>query len=160
GQAIANDSWPGRGVCSGQNGDYPKYIEGADVVSFDIYPDNETDPAVGGNLWFVAQGVDRLRGYANYKKPVFNWIETTGINDVSMKPSVEDVRAEVWMSIVHGSSGIGYFCHQFNPFDEHALLDDDAMKQAVGAINAQIASLAPVLNTPPLANAAMVTTSD
>ena len=47
--------------------------------------------------------------------------------------------------------GIGYFAHQFQQtFDEHALLDDATMKAAVTAINQQIRSLAPVLNTPPL----------
>jgi len=33
-------------------------VRGADVVSFDIYPAVHDDPAVAGNLWYVARGVD------------------------------------------------------------------------------------------------------
>ncbi len=44
--------------------------------------------------------------------------------------------------------------------DEHALLDDAAMKAAVAAINQQIRDLAPVLNTPPIINGGTVTSSD
>ena len=91
------------------------------------------------------------------KKPVWNWIECTGIDDPSRKPTPEQVKAEVWMSIVAGSMGIGYFVHQFNPsFDEHALLDDDTMKAAVAAINQQITDLAPVLNEKPVTNGGSV----
>ena len=51
--------------------------------------------------------------------------------------------------------------HQFNPsFDEHALLDDDAMKSAVAAINQQIIELAPVLNEKPVTNGGSVMTAD
>ena len=59
------------------------------------------------------------------------------------------VRAEVWMSLVHGSAGIGYFAHIFSPsFIEAGLLSEPAVKAGVKAINSEIASLAPVLNTP------------
>ena len=51
----------------------------------------------------------------------------------------EQVKAEVWMSIVHGSRGIIYFCHQFRPRSAEAgLLDDEAMAQAVSGINRQV----------------------
>lgn len=53
------------------------------------------------------------------------------------------------MSLIHGSTGLVYFVHQFKPkFDEHALLDDPPMVAAVTAINRQIHDLAPVLNSP------------
>jgi len=160
GRGVSDENWIGRGDCTGHLDDYPKYIQGADIVSYDIYPVNDRDPPTSGNLWYVAQGVDRLREYSNYQKPVWNWIECTAISDPTHKPSPADVRAEVWMSIVHGSLGIGYFVHQFEPsFDEHALLDDPEMKAAVAAINQQIHDLAPVLNTPPLAKAASVASS-
>ena len=52
----------------------------------------------------------------------------------------------VWMSIIHGSTGIVYFVHQFKPsFNEHALLNDPEMLGAVTKVNQQIQSLAPVI---------------
>lgn len=155
GQGVANDAWIGRGSCSGQTQDYPEYCKGADVVSFDIYPINS-----GLDITLVATGVDRLGQYVNWKKPVWNWIECTRIDQANPKPTPEQVKAEVWMSIVHGSMGIGYFVHQFTPtFDEHALLDDATMKPAVAAIDQQIHDLAPALNTPPITNAVTVQSS-
>jgi hypothetical protein len=65
------------------------------------------------------------------------------------------------MSLVHGSMGIGYFCHVFSPqFIEAGLLADSAMASAVGALDQQIHDLAPVLNTAPIGNAATVVSSN
>jgi hypothetical protein len=162
GQGVANIPYVGWGSeCSKTHpGDYPEYIKGSDIVMFDIYPANSTYPAIKGNLYYVAKGVDNLVQWTGGSKPVWNWIECTGIDDVKAKPSPDQVKAEVWMSIVHGSMGIGYFVHQFTPFDEHALLDDATMKAAVAAINQQLKALAPVLNTPPIINGGTVTSSD
>ena len=53
------------------------------------------------------------------------------------------------MSLVRGSRGLIWFVHEWKPkFNEHALLDDPEMLAAVTAINAEIRSLAPVLNAP------------
>jgi hypothetical protein len=162
GQGVAYVDYPGRGdACAGQTSMYPQYAAGADLLSFDIYPVNNTDATTGGNLWYVATGVDNLRGWAAYKKPVWNWIETTGIDDPSHTPTPSQIKTEVWMSLVHGSMGIGYFCHIFSPtFIEAGLLSITANAQAVGAINAQIQALAPVLNTPSLSNGASVSSSN
>jgi hypothetical protein len=65
------------------------------------------------------------------------------------------------MSIIHGSMGIGYFCHQFRPAsDEAAPLHDAETKCALAGINAQVTSLARVLNTRSIANAVAVTSSN
>jgi hypothetical protein len=140
---------------------YPLYAAGADLLSFDIYPVNNTDATTGGNLWYVATGVDNLRGWASYQKPVWNWIETTGIDDPLHTPTPAQIKTEVWMSLVHGSMGIGYFCHIFSPsFIEAGLLSVTANAAAVGAIDSQIEALAPVLNTQSLANGATVSSSN
>jgi hypothetical protein len=56
--------------------------------------------------------------------------------------------------------GIIYFVHQFKPTErEAALLDDPEMLAAVTAINRQIHTLAPVLNSPSMTNAIAVTSS-
>jgi len=57
------------------------------------------------------------------------------------------------MSIVHGSMGLIYFVHEWQPrFNESALLSDAAMLAEVTAINKQIAALAPVINSPTFEN--------
>jgi hypothetical protein len=64
------------------------------------------------------------------------------------------------MSIIHGSRGIIYFAHEFKPkFVEAGLLADAEMAKAVGAINAQVIELAPVINSPADASAATATSS-
>lgn len=148
GQAVINEKWRGRGeICGRHPEHYAEYIRGADIVSFDVYPVNGNLP-----LWWVGAGIDRLRKWAEYRKPVWNWIETTAIRGEA-KPTPPQIRAEVWMSIVHGSMGIGYFCHQFKPkADEAASLHDPETRRALATINAQIAELAPALNTPSVAN--------
>jgi hypothetical protein len=148
GQGVANDEWKGRGQW-GKPEDYPQYVQGADIVSFDIYPVASEQPSVHGNLWLVAKGVDRLREWTRGERIVWNIVETTRIRNLDARVSPHQLRAEVWMSLIHGSRGIVYFAHQFAPrFIEAGLLADDEIREAVRAINAEIQALAPVLNSP------------
>jgi hypothetical protein len=149
GQGVAWDAWHGRGVRTNKPEDYPAYVKGCDIASFDIYPANHDKPAVARNLWYVARGVDRLREASGGQKIVWNCIECTPISDPARKPTPRDVRAEVWMSLIRGSRGLIYFVHVFKPrFIEAGLLADPEMARAVAAINKQILELAPVLNSP------------
>ena len=151
GQGVAWDEWYGRGVRTGHPEDYLEYIKGCDIVSFDIYPVVHKDPRVAGKLWYVARGVVRLREWSNGQKIIWNCIETTRIDNPNIKPTPRQVKAEVWMSIIHGSMGIIYFVHQFKPvFIEAGLLADKEMSQAIKEINKQILELAPILNSPTL----------
>ena len=148
GQGVAWDAWHGRGVRTNHPEDYPEYVKGGDIVSFDIYPVAHDRPAVRGKLEFVARGVQRLAGWAGSKKAVWNCIECTRIGS-DRKATPAQVKAEVWMSLLCGSQGLIYFVHEWKPkFNEHALLDDPEMLAAVTAINAEIKALAPVLNRP------------
>ncbi len=113
GQGVAWDNWIGRGVRRNRPEDYPEYVRGADIVSFDIYPAVHTHPEVAGKLEFVARGVERLRGWAGPDRIVWNCIECTRISNTEVKPTPDQVRAEVWMSLIHGSQGLIYFVHQF-----------------------------------------------
>ena len=157
GQGVAWDGWYGRGNRNHHPEDYPKYLQGCDFASFDIYPVNHTSSEVAGNLWFVARGVERLVEWTGGRKPVWNCLETTRIANLERKPTPHEVRCEAWMSLIHGSRGLIYFAHQFKPkFIEAALLADSEMLAAVTALNRQITELAPVLNSPTLQNAATV----
>jgi hypothetical protein len=149
GQGVAWDDWHGRGVRTRHPEDYLEYVKGGDIVSFDIYPAVHDHPEVSGNLWFVARGVERLVEWTDNRKVIWNCIECTRIQNPTRKPTPQEVRAEVWMSIVRGSRGLIYFVHEWEPrFNEAALLDDAEMLDAVTAINRQILELAPVLNSP------------
>lgn len=161
GQGVAWDGWYGRGVRSNHPEDYPEYLKGCDIASFDIYPAVHDRKEVAGNLWFVARGVERLVQWTEGKKPVWNCIECTHISNPDRKATPHEVRAGVWMSLIHGSRGLIYFVHQFKPqFIEAALLADPEMLSAVTALNQQIRALAPVLNSPTLANAVNVNSAN
>jgi hypothetical protein len=97
----------------------------------------------------VARGVERLVQWGRGEKIVWNCIECTAIDNPKQKPTAPQVRAEAWMSLIHGSRGLIFFVHQFKPvFKEAALLEDPEMLRAVTASNRQISGLAPVLNGP------------
>jgi hypothetical protein len=148
GQGVAWDNWIGRGVRSRHPADYPEYVKGCDIASFDIYPVVHDSPEVAGKLEFVARGVERLVGWQG-GKPAWTCIECTHIGNAKTKATPDQVRAEVWMSLVRGSRGLIYFVHQFEPsFKEAALLADPEMSRAITDINRQVRELAPVLNSP------------
>jgi hypothetical protein len=61
------------------------------------------------------------------------------------------------MSIIHGSTGLIYFVHEWKPkFDEASLLNDLVMYAAVTRINHRIHELAVVLNSPTVADGVQV----
>lgn len=159
GQGVANDNWVGRGT-GAKLSDYETYINGGDIVSFDVYPVADLDKANNEDyLWYVPKGIDRLRRWTSDKKMIWNCIECTQIGG-EKKATPKQVRAEVWMSLIHGSKGIIYFVHQFKPsFNEHALLDDPPMLAEVTSINRQTAQLAPLLNSPSIENIVSVRSS-
>lgn len=157
GQGVAWDDWYGRGTRNHHPEDYPLYLAGCDIASFDIYPVVHPDAPVAGKLWFVARGVERLVQWSGGSKEVWNVLECTHNHNPSRKPTPRQVRCEAWMSLIHGSRGLIFFVHQFKPvFREAALLDDPEMLAAVSALNRQITELAPVLNSPTVAGAATV----
>jgi hypothetical protein len=160
GQGVAWDGYYGRGVRTNHPEDYPEYLPGCDIVSFDIYPVAHSHPQVAGHLWYVAQGVERLVKWGAGQKVIWNCIECTRIQSKS-KATPSQVRSEVWMSLIHGSMGLIYFVHEWQPkFDEAALLHDPEMLREVTAINRQITELAPVLNSPTVNDAVQVSSSD
>jgi hypothetical protein len=159
GQGVAWDDWHGRGVRTRHPEDYPEYARGGDIVSFDIYPVVHDRPEVSGNLGFVARGVQRLIHWSEGRAVIWNCIECTRISHPTAKATPHQIRAEVWMSLVHGSMGLIYFVHEWRPrFNESALLADPDTLDAVTRINQQIRDLAPVLNAPALSNIVRVTT--
>ena len=147
GQGVANDEWRGRGEW-GKPEDYPQYGVAADILSYDIYPVASRHENVHGRLEYVAKGVRRLRAWARDDAVVWNVVEASRISNTDAKVTGPQIRAQVWMSIVNGSRGIVYFVHQFQPrFVEASLFEDEELSTAVGRINAEVMSLATVINS-------------
>jgi hypothetical protein len=110
---------------------------------------------VQGDLWRVALGVDRLFQYGPQQQMVWNFIETGNVTGIvpDRRPTPEQIRAEVWMSIIHGSRGIVYFIHgktSFSDFDDRALLrpENAAYLSAVTNVDAELHDLARVIHAP------------
>jgi len=157
GQGVAWDNWHGRGVRSRHPEDYPQYLKGCDIASFDIYPVTHESAEVAGKLELVGRGVRRLREWTGGDKAVWACIETTHIHNEKLMPTPDQLRSEVWMALVHGANGIIYFCHEFKPKQiEAGLLEYPQIAEAVKSVNAEVARLAPVLNSPTVADAVTV----
>jgi hypothetical protein len=159
GQGVANDEWKGRGS-GARRDDYLTYVKGADIVSFDVYPVAGLEKPDGENyLWYVAKGVERLVQWSDGKKIIWNCIEASSISG-NRKPTSQQIKSEIWMSLISGSRGIIYFVHQFKPtFNEWSMLDDPELLAGVTKINNQIHELAPALNSESIQNALTVNSS-
>jgi hypothetical protein len=160
GQGVSNIDYIGRGsACHARTDIYHLYMQGCDIVSYDIYPVNSEYAAIKGNLWYVAKGIDSLLIWSNGQKKEWCWIECTRIDSSSSAaPTPDQVKAEVWMALIHGAKGFGYFCHSwYGGFKEAGWLDNAQMKTAITAINTRIANLAPVLSSTSLSNGVTVT---
>jgi hypothetical protein len=148
GQGIANEFWRGRGLCNGDMNYYDVAVDGADILAFDIYPVSSRNPQVKGKLEYVARGVTNLLRRASPGQVVWNAIETTSL-DPQVPVTPAQVRSEVWMALVHGSTGIVYFVHEFEPqFREDAIFRYPKTVEEVAKINQLITTLSPVLNSP------------
>ena len=149
GQGVANDEWVGRGPGASLD-DYPGVCQGGRHRLLRRLSGRGTRTARPRGPALVRPQGDRPPQEMDRRtQAIWNCIECTHIDNPRAKATPHQVKAEVWMSLVHGSRGLIYFVHEFKPkFNEHALLDDPEMLAAVTAINRQIRDLAPVLNSP------------
>ena len=97
-------------LVTGESGDpwYAKYVAAADWISADTYPVNR-----GRDLSTLGEMVDHLRALAG-DKPVFAFIESSDIDPTrdGPGPTPGELRAEIWLAIIHGVRGIWYFPEQ------------------------------------------------
>jgi hypothetical protein len=164
GQGVAYDNWEGRG-----NNAPPEsgYVPASDIVAFDIYPYNNcggdtNEQATCGQFWLNAYGVDRLHQWSNRNQAVWTDFETTVISANSTAgPTTRQVQSEVWLALIHSANGIVYFIDSWNPsFREDAIFESQTMTAAVTALDAQIKSLAPELNSATIPNLVTVSSSN
>lgn len=146
GQGVANKYWRGRGPCTNDHGYYSIAARDVDILSFDIYPVGSKTPQVKGKLEYVARGVARLKSLAKSDQKVWAVIETTAL-DPGHAVTPAQLRAEVWMAIIHGARGIVYFVHEFLPtFREDGIFRHADIVKEVAKENKLIESMAPILN--------------
>jgi len=131
---------------------YPQYLQATDVVGYDIYP------IYGWNkpewIHLVHEATQLLTEQAG-PRPVYAWIETskggqwTGPLERQKDVTPQHIRAEVWMAICGGATGIGYFTHVWKPA-YHQFGVPEENRKALRQINDQITRLAPaILGKPP-----------
>jgi hypothetical protein len=164
GQGVAYDGWEGRGSNAPPES---QYVPAADIVAFDIYPYNNcggdaNEKVTCGQFWLNAYGVDRLHTWSNRNQAVWTDFETTVIAaGTTSGPTAAQVRSEVWLALIHGANGVTYFLDTWNPsFREDGIFASTTMVDAVTALNAQIKSLAPALNSATLPNVVSVSSSN
>jgi len=164
GQGVAYDGWEGRGSNAPPESGY---TAAGDILDFDIYPYNNcggdaNEKVTCGQFWLNAYGVDRLRQWSTRGQAVWTDIETTVIDAGSTSgPTPVQTRSEVWLALIHGANGITYFLDSWNPsFREDAIFASAAMVSAVTTLNAQIKSLAPLLNSADIPGLVSVTSAN
>ena len=142
---------------------YPGYIAHCDLVGFDIYPVYGYN--MPNKIYWVADGVTELRALAGPKKPVYAWIETNRgspwIKDYSKQIDVrpEYTRAEVWMALIRGATGIAYFTHAWQPEYTQFAPKGEMLKE-LARLNAQLTRLAPAILAPAAKAKVAMTLSD
>ena len=164
GQGVAYDGWEGRGSnAPAESG----YVQASDIVDFDIYPYNNcggdsNEQVTCGQFWLNAHGVDQLHAWSTRGQAVWTDIETTTIAaGTTTGPTPQQTKSEVWLSLIHGANGITYFLDTWNPsFREDGIFADPAMVSAVTALNRQIKTLAPVLNSADIPSLVAVSSSN
>jgi hypothetical protein len=162
GQGVAYPAYEGRGSNPPPESEY---VPASDIVAFDIYPYNNcsgdtNEQVTCGEFWLNATGVESLHGWSTRNQAVWTDFETTVIAaDTTDGPTPAETVSEVWLALIHGANGVIYFIDSWNPsFREDAIFENTAMVTAVTALNAQIKSLAPELNSATLPGLVTVST--
>jgi hypothetical protein len=135
-------------------GNYSKFGEfanAADIVSYDHYPMTGWNNAYN-KVWEHGPMTDYMYNhYLDRQSPVWPIVEASD-QDLPWTyqhmrgPLDFEMRAEVWLGIVHGAKGIGYFTIRLSPFRYYYLSEEieDEMKRT----NRQITELKDVILSP------------
>jgi hypothetical protein len=114
----------------------------ADVAGFDLYPLGHCQSDLSA-VYNAQRAFIRLAG----GMPTFQWIETGPIKPsycggFEMTPA--ELKAEVWLAIVGGARGIGYFTHTWSP--AHNAFDvSPPLQRAMKETSALLAAVKPGL---------------
>ena len=168
GKGFALDPWNGYHVTTTQAADFAKYVGPTTVFSSDLYGITDPYEAIGTHgIWAYGRAVDNDRKYAG-SRPVWGFVEGSApfgasgyaagaTNYIAQRMTAQYIAPAVWMSVVHGATGIVYFAHDFSSGAvEDGMLAEPGMPAAVNAVDAAVASYSDVLMTPSLTGATAV----
>lgn len=126
--------------------DYWKYTNATDIVCYDIYP--VASYKNGSSILYAeAEGIVSLRRFSRGKKFIFTWLECSTINGVNRAPTPWEVKAEVWMAIIHGANGIGWFPQVWTPSFYFQGIPTDVYEE-MGNIGKMLTTkMAPIINS-------------
>ncbi len=121
---------------------YAAFARLADMAGFDLYPLNACQSDLTA-VYDAQRTFVQLAGAT----PTFQWIETGPIRSTycgGFAMTQEELNAEVWLAVVGGARGIGYFTHTWSP--KHNPFDvTPALQSAIKGTNALLASVKPGL---------------
>jgi hypothetical protein len=121
---------------------FGQFAKIADVAGFDLYPLGHCQSDLSA-VYEAQRAFIRLAG----NMPTFQWIETGPIKPIycgGFKMTPAELNAEVWLAIVGGARGIGYFTHTWSP--AHNAFDvSPTLQQTMKKISASLAAVRPGL---------------
>jgi len=121
----------------------------------DLLPGSPTwpagkNPASAGAYGWLQDQMERFMSPAASKP---NWVFVETAMPYLTEPEARSIdgnqiEGAVWNGIIHGASGIAYFQHNNNGCGNYSLVDcGTTIQKKVKAVDAQVKSLAPVINT-------------
>ena len=121
---------------------YAAFAAMADMAGFDLYPLNACQSDLT-SVYDAQRAFVKLAG----STPTFQWIETGPIRPTycggfAMTP--EELIAEVWLAVIGGARGIGYFTHTWSPAHDSLALSPP-MATAIRQTNSLLAAVRPGL---------------
>jgi hypothetical protein len=156
GKAFALNPWVG---AHDDEAGLRRYCSEVDISSSDYYAATDGyEPAQLHTPPFYGRAVTNVRNLCGPAKPAWGFVETGhpfADNPGTWPPYSKDgtiepaaVEQAVWSMLAHGANGIVYFVHDFRKggLTEDGLFDHPETVRTVTRINAEIRSLAPILN--------------
>jgi hypothetical protein len=126
---------------------YQTLIAAGDWISNDRYPvaGYLNNGATRNDLTLIGQPIDKIAGWTS--KPQFDYIETSNQGFISGARGVtpDELRAEVWLSIVHGVRGFVYFPQVVGGSNTTNDGTPDNVAAEMKKVNALVTQLAAVL---------------
>ena len=133
---------------------YPRLIATADWIANDIYPCggwlNQAHERRRGDVTLITEPIKVLRTLTD--KPLFAFIETSEIERGNVPgarcPTADEVRAQIWLAIIHGVRGLFYFPAVVGTY---GFQFDGTTPEIVAEIkyqNERLTKLAPILQGP------------
>jgi chitodextrinase len=137
------------------------FVNAQDITSTDLYwhtDPNETNHPQSGTSWGYGWSMERMRmldAKDGKRTPQWGFVEVTDAMNGGSPITPAEIRGAVWHTLIAGARGILYFQHDFagSCTSHHALRETGsacygAVIDTVTSVNAQIRSLASVLNSP------------